>query len=73
MKKKLFAITVVAMLTVAAAWNVNIGKSGITLSEVTLDNVEALARGEGDCPNGCVANGRGCYCNGSYPSDREAG
>ncbi|WP_102407837.1 NVEALA domain-containing protein [Parabacteroides bouchesdurhonensis] len=73
MKKKLFGIAIVAMIAVATVWNVNENKNEVTLSDVALDNVEALASGEGNCPNGCLANGKGCYCNGSYPSDREAG
>ncbi|WP_102407784.1 NVEALA domain-containing protein [Parabacteroides bouchesdurhonensis] len=51
MKKKLFGIAIVAMIAVAAAWNVNENKSEVTLSDIALDNVEALARRESgsDC------------------------
>ncbi|RHJ93058.1 NVEALA domain-containing protein [Parabacteroides bouchesdurhonensis] len=59
MKKKLFGIAIVAMIAVAAAWNMNENKNEVTLSDVALDNVEALAEGEssGDftTQTGCVA------------------
>lgn len=46
-----------------------------TLSDIALANVEALADDEVNplCPNGCVENGTGCFCNGWYPSYQEAG
>ena len=50
MKKKLFGIAIVAMIAIATAWNVNENKNEITLSDLTLDNVEALASGEYDIP-----------------------
>jgi hypothetical protein len=39
------------------------------LSDVVLENVEALASGEinPDCPNGCSGPGGGCHCNGYHP------
>lgn len=44
------------------------------LTDMALANVEALAQGENDmCLNGCLSNGDGCYCNGWFPTDREAG
>ncbi|WP_455628554.1 NVEALA domain-containing protein [Parabacteroides chinchillae] len=46
MKKKLLSVVAVAMIAVAAAWNVNENKNEITLSDLTLDNVEALAARE---------------------------
>ena len=34
-------------------------------------NVDTKANVSPDCPNGCVANGDGCYCNGWYPCLKE--
>ena len=39
-------------MAVGAAWNVNENKNEVSLTDLTLSNVEALARGEG--------GGRGC-------------
>lgn len=47
MKKKIVGIAIVAIVGVCAAWNINASKSNVTLSDMTLDNVEALASGEG--------------------------
>ena len=36
-------------------------------------NIEILDATAGYCPNGCLAQcGDGCYCNGSYPNNKEA-
>lgn len=55
MKKKLFSIIIVAAVAAAAAWNYNQSSNEVTLSDVALSNVEALAGGE---------NGRGPDYNG---------
>jgi hypothetical protein len=36
--------------------------TAVDLSDLALTNVEALAYGEGTCPNGCVDGNGGCYC-----------
>lgn len=66
----LFALT----LLVATGYGVNESqKSNAGLSDLALSNVEALAQTENDlCPNGCLDNGDGCYCNGWYPDYMEA-
>ena len=46
MKKKLFGIIMVAMVAVAAAWNINKNNNEVSLSDLALENVEALAGGE---------------------------
>ena len=45
-----------------------------SLSDVGLENVEALASGEInlECPNGCVEGNDGCYCYKRYPNYSEA-
>ena len=46
MRKKILGIAVMAVVAVAAAWNINQSENEIKLSDLALDNVEALARGE---------------------------
>ena len=45
-----------------------------SMSDLAMENVEALARGEENplCPNGCYNNGNGCYCYTWFPTYREA-
>ncbi|MDR1369348.1 MAG: NVEALA domain-containing protein [Dysgonamonadaceae bacterium] len=72
MKKILFTTFAVAVIAVAAGLNVMQGRSETALSDVALANVEALANGENpNCPNGCLADGNGCDCNGWWPCYRE--
>ncbi len=47
MRKKILGIVVMAVVAVAAAWNINQNENEIKLSDLALDNVEALASGEG--------------------------
>jgi hypothetical protein len=47
MKKKIMSIAFVAAIAVAAAWNFNqSSKAEVELSDIALENVEALADGE---------------------------
>jgi len=48
MRKKILGIAVMAVVAVAAAWNINQSENEIKLSDLALDNVEALASGEAD-------------------------
>jgi hypothetical protein len=57
MRKKILGIAVMAVVAVAAAWNIN--QSEIKLSDLALDNVEALASGEGGSGY-CSYSGGGC-------------
>jgi hypothetical protein len=43
MKKKIFSIVFVAAIAVAAAWNFSQNQDKVALSDVALENVEALA------------------------------
>ncbi len=47
MKKKIFAILIVAVVAVFAGYNVYQSQKGEMMSDLMLANVEALARGEG--------------------------
>ena len=46
----------IAMIAVAAAWSFNKNNSKVTLSDLTLKNIEALAEGEG---GGSTSGGSG--------------
>lgn len=47
MKKKILGIVVMAVVAIAAGWNISQSNDDIKLSDLALDNVEALAWGEG--------------------------
>ncbi len=72
MGKKFFGVIAFAAIAVAAGWNYQQNKQEVELSDLALDNVEALARGEGAgeaCDDfttmTCLSNG-GTYYN-MYP------
>jgi len=72
MKKKIFGAAIVVVIAVSAMINVNLNKVS-NKGDLALANVEALATDEwGNCPNGCLDNGKGCYCIQYYPYYREA-
>ncbi|HCK23656.1 MAG TPA: hypothetical protein DHW31_02555 [Bacteroides graminisolvens] len=73
MKKNFIKIAFVAVVAVIAGYGVYSSQKSDILSDLVLANVEALAVNENPlCPNGCVSNGDGCYCNGWYPCYQEA-
>ncbi|MDR1340907.1 MAG: NVEALA domain-containing protein [Prevotellaceae bacterium] len=49
MKKKVFYLVCVAIIGIAA-WNVSKSNNDVSLSDVALDNIEALASGEATKP-----------------------
>lgn len=60
MKKKIIGITMVMAIALASGWNLIEKEKDITLSNMILNNIEALARGEsGDCSGGCADIGWG--------------
>jgi len=71
MKKIVFGGIAIVVIAVVAALSVNLKSNEYGLSEVGLSNVEALANISPACPNGCDANGNGCYCNGWYEKFKE--
>ena len=75
MKKKILSGIFALSLLVATGYGVSQNlKSDSGLSNLALNNVEALAQSENDlCPNGCYDNGTGCYCNGWHWYYKEAG
>ena len=69
----MYAVACVALAAVAG-WNYQQSKQNVELSDLALENVEALASGEVNpaCPNGCVDNGDGCFCYTWYWGYKEA-
>ncbi|MBE8722336.1 NVEALA domain-containing protein [Sphingobacterium pedocola] len=73
MRKKILGSLAVIAIAAVATFNVTIGTPNSATATISLSNVEALADGENpNCPNGCKANGDGCFCNYWFPTDREA-
>lgn len=54
MNKKIFGVALIATMAVAAGWNFNQSKNDVELSDLTLANIEALAKGN---PGGSGAGG----------------
>lgn len=73
MKKSFTKIAFIAVFGMIAGYGINTAQNDTKLSDLALDNIEALARGEinPDCPNGCVSGWGGCRCNGWYPQFAE--
>ena len=75
MKKKMLGIIAFAAIAAVAGWNYNQNLNKIDdveLSDLVLENVEALANGESgngmtDCPNGCLTEEGVCFCYGFHP------
>ncbi len=74
MNKKHIKVTLVAVVALISGINVFNAQKTESLSDIALANVEALADDEINplCPNGCLDNGDGCYCNGWHGDLREA-
>ena len=64
MRKNILGIAVMAVVAVAAAWNINQSENEIKLSDLALDNVEALANNEG---------GDGWWCCGYWGNCKSDG
>ena len=77
MKKKVFSFIAFAAIAAVAGWNYNQNMNNVNLSDLALENVEALASGEGDglelqgyklVNNCCEANQpREFFCNSVWP------
>jgi hypothetical protein len=66
MKKKILLGSIVAIAIIAAAsWSLGSSKSE-ALSDVLSANVEALAKENPLCPNGCLAKDGFCICYGPF-------
>lgn len=75
MKRKILSAALFVAIAVAAGWNFNQGKNEITLSELGLANVEALANPE-DADDDCddfssmSCNSHGIVYDQMYPANR---
>ena len=50
MKKKILGVVIIAAMAVAASWNFNQSKNEGKISDLTLDNLEAIAKGSRGFP-----------------------
>lgn len=73
MKKKFFAIFIVAVVAIFVGYNAYQSQRTETISDLMLANVEALALYEinPDCPNGCTNGPSYCRCFKIYSNMRE--
>ncbi|WP_289004191.1 NVEALA domain-containing protein [Parabacteroides sp.] len=73
MKKKILGVAIIATLAITAGWNYQQNKQNTDFLDLTLANVEALARGEGSsaCETLCPKSGYMCilrYSDGTLES-----
>lgn len=73
MKKTFFSVAIIATVAIAG-WNYQQNQQSVELSDLALENVEALAQYEdNECPNGCLTiyDPKGCWCYRHYPNVKE--
>lgn len=65
MKKKVMYAVVCVALAAVAGWNYQQNQKEVAMSDLTLENIEALASGEGssDCTRECPYSGYMCIIN----------
>lgn len=65
MKKKIMYAVACVALAVVAGWNYQQNQKEVAMSDLTLENIEALASGEGssDCTRECPYSGYMCIIN----------
>ena len=65
MKKKIMYAVACVALAVVAGWNYQQNQKDVAMSDLTLENIEALASGEGssDCTRECPYSGYMCIIN----------
>lgn len=74
MKKKLFMTFVgIAIISFAAYSSFQNQEEKIVLSEMAMENAEALAAEDvnPECPNGCLENPGTCKCYGPHPYEEK--
>lgn len=68
MKKKLLTVLGVAAMVALAAYASQVNGEETVLSDMALENAEALAGDiNPDCPNGCLTDPGSCKCRGPQP------
>ena len=62
MKRNIIKVALFAVFAFVAGYGVYTSQKETSMSDLAMENVEALARGEENplCPNGCYNNGNGC-------------
>lgn len=65
MKKKIMYAVACVALAAVAGWNYQQNQKEVAMSDLTLENIEALASGEGssDCTRECPYSGYMCIIN----------
>lgn len=65
MKKKIMYAVAFVALAAVAGWNYQQNQKEVAMSDLTLENIEALASGEGssDCTRECPYSGYMCIIN----------
>ena len=58
MKKKILSLVAIAAIGLGV-WSYNVSQNSMNLSALVLENVEALAEGEGTAVGNCMTNGTG--------------
>ena len=75
MKKSIFKLVFSSAFVLAAGYSVYASQQNAEMSDLALDNVEALANDEGggmlDCPNGCLDKTGHCFCYGYHPYEEK--
>lgn len=66
MKKLLLTVVSVAMVSFAAYSSLQTNEE-VSLSDLAMENAEALAQVEDPCPWGCLTSYGFCVCNGDHP------
>jgi hypothetical protein len=61
MKSKFGSLIFVVAIAIVAAWNFSRNQNEIVLADLALENVEALAGGEGPAHVGCKSSSIWCY------------
>lgn len=67
MKKKLLLTFVSVAMVSFAAYSSLQGNEDVPLSDLAMENAEALAGDEHPCPWGCLAKYGFCVCYGDHP------
>lgn len=73
MNKNILKVALAAAIVAVAGYGMYENQLKENLSDVMLENVEALATDEYDpmCPNGCLSDGEGCLCGIWHPTYKE--
>ena len=66
MKKKIFGIIAFAAIAAVSGWNYTLNMNNVNLSDLALENVEALAQGEQFNETFICLGSGNVECNGSF-------